>query len=72
MAPTRAYEGVPLREILQQRAGAPLGKELRGKALAGYVSKAADGYEVVFSLGELDQAFGNLSIPSPEKRDGNR
>jgi DMSO/TMAO reductase YedYZ molybdopterin-dependent catalytic subunit len=65
-----SYEGVPLREILQ-RAGAPLGKELRGKALAGYVlAKAADGYEVVFSLGELDQAFGNLSILVADKRDG--
>ena len=47
------------------------GKELRGKALAGYVlAKAADGYEVVFSLGELDQAFGNLSILVADKRDG--
>jgi len=29
------YEGVPLREILK-RAGAPVGKELRGKMLASY------------------------------------
>jgi hypothetical protein len=42
------YEGVPLREVLA-RAGAPLGKELRGKALASYVlAKAHDGYQVVF------------------------
>ena len=40
------YEGVPLREILK-RAGAPLGNQLRGKALASYVlAKAHDGYQV--------------------------
>jgi DMSO/TMAO reductase YedYZ molybdopterin-dependent catalytic subunit len=51
------YEGVWLHEILK-RAGVPQGGELRGKALAGYVlAQAQDGYEVVFSLGELDPAF---------------
>ncbi len=65
-----AYEGVALREILK-RAGAPFGKELRGKALASYVlAKAHDGYEVVFSLGELDAAFGNQSVIVADKRDG--
>jgi Oxidoreductase molybdopterin binding domain len=64
------YEGVPLREILK-RAGVPLGKELRGKALASYIlAKAHDGYEVVFSLGEMDAAFGNESIVVADKRDG--
>jgi hypothetical protein len=65
-----SYEGVPLREILK-RAGVPLGKDLRGKALASYVlAKAHDGYQVVFSLGELDDAFGNESIVVADKRDG--
>jgi DMSO/TMAO reductase YedYZ molybdopterin-dependent catalytic subunit len=65
-----SYEGVPLREVLK-RAGVPLGKNLRGKALASYiVAKARDGYEVVFSLGELDAAFGNESILVADKRDG--
>jgi hypothetical protein len=65
-----SYEGVPLREILKL-AGAPLGKELRGKALASYVlAKAHDGYEVVFTLGEMDTAFGNASILVADKRDG--
>ncbi|HVT94669.1 MAG TPA: molybdopterin-dependent oxidoreductase [Bryobacteraceae bacterium] len=51
------YEGVWLHDVLK-RAGAPQGSELRGKALAGYVlAKAEDGYQVVFSLGELDPAF---------------
>ena len=64
------YEGVPLREILK-RAGVPLGKELRGKVLASYVlANAHDGYQVVFSLGELDTAFGNESILVADKRDG--
>lgn len=65
-----SYEGVPLREILK-RAGVPFGKDLRGKALASYVvAKAHDGYSVVFSLGELDAAFGNESILVADKRDG--
>ena len=64
------YEGVRLREILQ-RAGAPLGKDLRGKALATYVvAKGHDGYEVVFSLGEIAAEFGNASILVADTRDG--
>jgi DMSO/TMAO reductase YedYZ molybdopterin-dependent catalytic subunit len=64
------YEGVPLREVLK-RAGAPSGKELRGKAMASYIlAKAHDGYQVVFSLGEIDPAFGNESILVADKRDG--
>jgi DMSO/TMAO reductase YedYZ molybdopterin-dependent catalytic subunit len=51
------YEGVWLHEVLK-RAGVPLGSELRGKALSSYVlAQAQDGYQVVFSLGELDPAF---------------
>jgi DMSO/TMAO reductase YedYZ molybdopterin-dependent catalytic subunit len=51
------YEGVWLHEVLK-RAGVPQGSELRGKALAGYVlAEAQDGYQVVFSVGELDPAF---------------
>src|SRR5262245_46358308 len=52
-----AYEGVWLHEVLQ-KAGVPQGSALRGKALAGYViAEAQDGYQVVFSLGELDPSF---------------
>lgn len=65
-----AYEGVQLREVLA-RAGAPMGKELRGKALASYiVAKARDGYEVVFTLGEIAPEFGNQPILIADKRDG--
>jgi len=64
------YEGVLLREILK-RAGAPLGNQLRGKALASYVvAKAHDGYQVVFALGELDAEFGNEKVLVADKRDG--
>jgi DMSO/TMAO reductase YedYZ molybdopterin-dependent catalytic subunit len=51
------YEGVWLHEVLK-KAGVPQGSELRGKALASYVlAEAQDGYQVIFSLGELDPAF---------------
>jgi DMSO/TMAO reductase YedYZ molybdopterin-dependent catalytic subunit len=66
------YEGVPLGEILK-RAGAPLGNQLRGKALASYVlAKAQDGYQVVFSFAEVDAAFANEKILVADKRDGKR
>jgi DMSO/TMAO reductase YedYZ molybdopterin-dependent catalytic subunit len=64
------YEGVPLREVLK-RAGAPLGNQLRGKALASYVlAKAHDGYQVLFALAEFDSAFANEQILVADKRDG--
>jgi hypothetical protein len=63
------YEGVPLREILK-KAGLPIGK-LRGKALTTYIlAKAHDGYQVVFTLGEIDAEFGNQQILVADKRDG--
>jgi len=65
-----AYEGVTLLNVLE-KAGAPLGKQLRGKALASYVvAKAHDGYQVIFTLGEVDSQFGNESILLADKRDG--
>jgi DMSO/TMAO reductase YedYZ molybdopterin-dependent catalytic subunit len=64
------YEGVTLLEVLR-KAGAPLGKQLRGKALTTYVvAKAHDGYQVVFTLGELDSELGNESILVADQRDG--
>jgi len=51
------YEGVWLHQVLA-RAGVSQGEALRGKALAAYVlASAQDGYQVVFSLGELDPSF---------------
>jgi DMSO/TMAO reductase YedYZ molybdopterin-dependent catalytic subunit len=65
-----SYEGVPIREILK-KAGVPLGKELRGKGLSTYVlAKAHDGYQVVFSLAELDADFGDEHVIIADKEDG--
>ncbi len=64
------YEGVALFEVLK-RAGAPNGSSLRGAALASYVlAKATDGYQVAFTLGEIDPSFGNTTILIADHRDG--
>jgi hypothetical protein len=64
------YEGVALVEILK-RAGAPVGKGLRGNALASYVvAKAHDGYQVVYSLAELDPELTEGRFIVADKRDG--
>jgi DMSO/TMAO reductase YedYZ molybdopterin-dependent catalytic subunit len=64
------YEGVTLFGVLQ-KAGVPFGEKLRGKALTTYVlAKAQDGYQVAFTLAELDPQFANESILIADKRDG--
>jgi hypothetical protein len=64
------FEGVSLSEILK-RAGAPNGGSLRGNALVSYIlAKASDGYQVVFTLGEIDASFGNTPILIADRRDG--
>jgi len=64
------YEGVPLEAILK-KAGLPLGKDLRGKALAIYVlAEAKDGYQVVFSLGELDPSLSGARAIVADRREG--
>jgi len=63
------YEGVALQEILK-KAGIPFGRQMRGKALAGYVlAEAKDGYAVAFSLGELDPDLGGTRVLVADKRD---
>ena len=53
---TSDYEGVLLPDLLRA-AGVTLGKELRGPLLAAYVlAEAADGYRVIYSIGEIDPA----------------
>jgi DMSO/TMAO reductase YedYZ molybdopterin-dependent catalytic subunit len=67
---TLIYEGVLVGEILK-RAGAPLGSELRGNAIASYVvASASDGYQVVFSLAELDPGFTSNDIIVADTIDG--
>jgi len=64
------YEGVPLLQVLQL-AGAPLGGQLRKQALASYLlAKAKDGYQVVFTLAELDPDFADETILLADKRNG--
>ncbi|HWB12874.1 MAG TPA: hypothetical protein VG826_26850 [Pirellulales bacterium] len=65
-----AYEGVAMAELLKL-VEAPLGKELRGKALASYVLvKATDGYRVVFSLPEVDPESTTQIVLLADRRDG--
>jgi DMSO/TMAO reductase YedYZ molybdopterin-dependent catalytic subunit len=64
------YEGVALQEVLK-RAGVGFGRDMRGRALSGYLlAIAQDGYEVVFGLGELDPEMGGTRIIVADKRDG--
>jgi hypothetical protein len=62
------YAGVWLHEVLKA-AGVPAGSDLRGKALTLFVvAEAADGYQVVFSLAELDPAMGDHPVTRPTAR----
>jgi DMSO/TMAO reductase YedYZ molybdopterin-dependent catalytic subunit len=54
------YEGMAFEELLR-RAGATLGEQLRGRAMATYlIAEGEDGYPVVFSLANLILGFWNL------------
>jgi hypothetical protein len=64
------HEGVLVAEVLK-RVGAPLGKALRGDAMATYiVASATDGYRVVFSLAELDPEFSGSEIMIVDRTNG--
>ena len=64
------YEGAAVAEILE-KAGAPLGKALKGPNLAVcLVARAPDGYHVLFSLAEFDPAFSDRVILLADHRDG--
>jgi DMSO/TMAO reductase YedYZ molybdopterin-dependent catalytic subunit len=64
------YSGVPLSDILQQ-AGVTMGPQLRGGNMAKYLLvKSADGYEVLFSLPELDSTFSSRVIILADQADG--
>jgi DMSO/TMAO reductase YedYZ molybdopterin-dependent catalytic subunit len=67
---TTTYDGVLVSELLK-RAGVPLGAELRGPALATYVlASAKDGYQVVFSVGELDPDLSGDRVIVADRADG--
>ena len=64
------HEGVLVAELLK-RVGAPLGKALRGDAMATYVvATATDGYRVVFSLAELDPEFTGSEVMVVDRTNG--
>ena len=65
-----AFEGVALADVLQL-AGVKFGEGLRGRSLALYlVVEAADGYQAVFALPELDPAYTDRVILLADHRDG--
>lgn len=65
-----AYSGVPL-VVLLAKVDAPLGENLRGKALTNYVvATGSDGYSVVLSLAEVDPMFHDGQIIVADSRDG--
>lgn len=56
---TAKCEGVWLADVLV-KAGVAAGESVKGPALSQMVmAEAADGYQVVFSLGEIDRLLGN-------------
>jgi DMSO/TMAO reductase YedYZ molybdopterin-dependent catalytic subunit len=64
------FKGVALIEILE-KAGVTTGGKLRGENLAKYVLiKAADGYEVIYSLPEIDPEFTDQVIMVAIEKDG--
>lgn len=66
----KTCEGVWLRDVLA-KAGAPSGDALRGDALSMIVlAEAADGYSVVFSLGEIDAKLGAAPLLVVDRCDG--
>ena len=64
------YEGVWLHDVLAG-LGVPFGEALRGKALSSYMlGTARDGYAVVYTLSEMDTAFGPGDLMLADKADG--
>ncbi|MCL7989067.1 molybdopterin-dependent oxidoreductase [Sphingobacterium sp. lm-10] len=56
------YTGVNVQALLE-KAGAPVGAALRGENLSKFLLvRCADGYEVLFSLAELDSSFTDRRV----------
>lgn len=64
------YAGVAIQDILGL-AGVTTGDQLRGEHLTKYVlAKCADGYEVLFSLAELDSTFTSRVVILADELEG--
>ncbi|NCD72062.1 molybdopterin-dependent oxidoreductase [Mucilaginibacter agri] len=64
------YTGISLYDILTKAEAIP-NKQLRGKSLTKYaLISAADGYQVVIALPEIDPAFTDKVIILANKEDG--
>jgi len=64
------YRGVALHDVLYL-AGAPAGKAIHGPVLAEAVlATAANGYQAVFALPEIDADFAPQTILLADQRDG--
>lgn len=64
------FKGVALIEILE-KAGVTTGAKLRGENLAKYaLITAADGYEVLYALAEIDPEFTDQVILLATEKDG--
>lgn len=64
------YTGVAVQKILEL-AGVTMGKQLRGENLAKYLLvKCSDGYEIVFSLAELDKGFNDKLVILADQSNG--
>ena len=64
------FDGVLVADILK-RAGVKQGKEIRGEFLSMYLLvEAADGYRVIFSLPEMDEAFTDRTVLLVDRKDG--
>jgi DMSO/TMAO reductase YedYZ molybdopterin-dependent catalytic subunit len=68
--PASQWRGVKLEDVLA-KVGVSLDKPLHGKALASFVRvTAADQYQVVFGLSDLDPTLGHTQVLLVDTRDG--
>jgi len=67
---TAVYEGISLGDLIR-KFGAPAGEAIHGANLClAVIVKAADGYQVVFALPELDPSFNNKVVLLADRRNG--
>lgn len=67
---TTTYEGVWVSDVLK-KAGVPMGSALRGASLSTYViASASDGYQVLFSIAELDPEMTEGKVLLADKANG--